>query len=334
MRTDILKTEKQISFVKQTFQSELKKALDLTKVSSPIAIIHGQGINDELNGVERSVKFPIKALDEQKAVIVNSLAKWKRLRLKQLEVGVEKGIITDMRAIRPDEDYSPIHSIYVDQWDWEKHMPREKRSISYLKSQVLKIYDALKETEQQLAEKFEEIQCILPEEITFIHTEELVKQYPSLTPKEREDKIVQQHKAVFLMGIGSELSDGQKHDGRAPDYDDWSTKNEEGFTGLNGDILLWNPVLKQAFEISSMGIRVDKDALLHQLDVRQQSTKKDLPFHQMILQEHLPQSIGGGIGQSRVCMYFLRKKHIGEVQVGIWHDDKRQQLQTEGIQLL
>lgn len=334
MRTDILKTEKQISFVKQTFQTELKKALDLTKVSSPIAIMHGQGINDELNGVERSVKFPIKALGEQKAVIVNSLAKWKRLRLKQLEVDVEKGIVTDMRAIRPDEDYSPIHSIYVDQWDWEKHMPREKRSIAYLKSQVLKIYDALKATESQLAEEFEQIQGILPEEITFIHTEELVQRYPSLTPKEREDKIVKQHGAVFLMGIGAELSDGKKHDGRAPDYDDWSTKNEEGFTGLNGDILLWNPVLEKAFEISSMGIRVDKDALLHQLDVRSQSTKKELPFHQMILQEQLPQSIGGGIGQSRVCMYFLRKKHIGEVQVGIWHDDKRQQLETKGIQLL
>lgn len=334
MRTDILKTEKQINFVKQTFQSELKKALDLTKVSSPIAIMHGQGINDELNGVERSVKFPIKALKEKKAVIVNSLAKWKRLRLKQLEVEVENGIVTDMRAIRPDEDYSPIHSIYVDQWDWEKHMPKEKRSIAYLKSQVSKIYDALKETEKQLYEEFEQIQCILPEKITFIHTEELVQMYPELTPKQREHEIVKQYGAVFLMGIGALLSDGQKHDGRAPDYDDWSTKNEEGFIGLNGDILLWNPVLDQAFEISSMGIRVDKDALLHQLDVRNQSTKKELLFHQMILQEQLPQSIGGGIGQSRVCMYFLRKKHIGEVQVGIWHDDKRQQLQTKGIQLL
>lgn len=334
MRTDILKTEEQISFVKQTFQTELAKALNLTKVSAPIAILHGQGINDELNGIERSVKFPIKALNDQKAVIVNSLAKWKRVRLKQLEVEEEKGILTDMRAIRPDEDYSPIHSIYVDQWDWEKTMPTQQRTIAYLKAQVTKIYDALKATEKQISTEYGQIQCILPNKIQFIHTEELVQLYPTLTAKEREHEITKQYGAVFLIGIGAELSDGNQHDGRAPDYDDWSTENEEGYIGLNGDILLWNPVLKQAYEISSMGIRVDKSALLYQLDKRQQNEKKELKFHKMILNEQLPQSIGGGIGQSRMCMYFLRKKHIGEVQVGIWHDDKRQQLESEGIHLL
>ncbi len=333
MRTDILEREQQISFVKDTFQQALSKQLDLTKVSSPIAIMHGQGINDELNGVERSVQFPIKALGDKNAVIVNSLAKWKRLRLHELEVGEGKGILTDMRAIRPDEDYSDIHSIYVDQWDWEKVMPQDQRTIAYLKSEVLKIYEALKHTEQSISETYH-IESTLPEDITFIYAEELIDKYPDLSPAERENAITEQYGAVFLMGIGAPLSNGEAHDGRAPDYDDWSTTNEEQFQGLNGDILLWNPVLQRAFEISSMGIRVNKEALEKQLEIRQQTSKKDLKFHQMILSEQLPQSIGGGIGQSRICMYFLQKKHIGEVQVGIWEDDVREQLKAEKIYLL
>ncbi len=333
MRTDILEREQQISFVKDTFQQALSKQLELTKVSSPIAIMHGQGINDELNGVERSVQFPIKSLGDKNAVIVNSLAKWKRLRLHELEVGEGKGILTDMRAIRPDEDYSDIHSIYVDQWDWEKVMPQDQRTIAYLKSEVLKIYEALKHTEQSISDTYS-IESTLPDTITFIQAEELVDKYPDLSPAERENAITKQYGAVFLMGIGAQLSNGEAHDGRAPDYDDWSTTNEEQFQGLNGDILLWNPVLQRAFEISSMGIRVNKEALEKQLEIRQQTSKRDLKFHKMVLSEQLPQSIGGGIGQSRICMYFLQKKHIGEVQVGIWEDDVREQLKTEKIYLL
>ncbi len=333
MRTYILKREEQISFAKTTFQQELSKQLDLTMVSSPIAIIHGQGINDELNGIERSVEFPIKYLGDKKAVIVNSLAKWKRIRLHELDVSEGKGIITDMRAIRPDEDYSAIHSIYVDQWDWEKVMPQNKRSIAYLKSEVLKIYKALKLTEQAIYKTYN-IEPKLPEKLTFIHTEELIQRFPDLTPTERENAITKQYGAVFLMGIGAKLSNGEMHDGRAPDYDDWSTENEEQYKGLNGDILVWNPVLKRAFEISSMGIRVNKEALEKQLEIRQQNEKKELKFHRMILSEQLPQSIGGGIGQSRVCMFLLQRKHIGEVQVGIWEDDVREKLRSEEIYLL
>ncbi len=333
MRTDILKREEQISFVKHTFQQELSRQLDLTMVSSPIAIIHGQGINDELNGVECSVEFPVKSLGNRKAVIVNSLAKWKRIRLHELEVGEGKGILTDMRAIRPDEDYSEIHSIYVDQWDWEKVMPQNRRTIAYLKSEVLKIYEALKLTEKAISERYN-ISPKLPKKLTFIHTEELIEKFPDLTPSERENALTKQYGAVFLMGIGDKLSNGEAHDGRAPDYDDWSTNNEEHFKGLNGDILVWNPVLKSAFEISSMGIRVNKESLEKQLKIRGEMAKKELKFHQMILSEQLPQSIGGGIGQSRVCMYLLQRKHIGEVQVGIWEDSVRERLKTEEIYLL
>ncbi len=333
MRIDILEREQQISFVKDTFQQALARQLDLTKVSSPIAIIHGQGINDELNGVERSVQFPVKSMGDKNAVIVNSLAKWKRIKLYELEFKAGKGILTDMRAIRPDEDYSEIHSIYVDQWDWEKVMPQGQRTIAYLKSEVQKIYEALKFTEQAVSDVYG-IEAKLPETIKFIHTEELIKKYPALTPKERENAIAEKYGAVFLMGIGAKLTNGEVHDGRAPDYDDWITKNEENFRGLNGDILFWNPVLKRAFEISSMGIRVNKDALEKQLEIRQQTSKRNLKFHKMILSEQLPQSIGGGIGQSRICMYFLRKRHIGEVQVGIWEDEVREQLKSQNIYLL
>lgn len=334
MNKEILKREKQIEFVKRTFQAEFSGNLGLTKVSSPIAILAGTGINDDLNGVERTVNFPIKALNDQKAVIVNSLAKWKRVRLQQLEMEEGEGIITDMRAIRPDEDYSPIHSIYVDQWDWEKRISSSQRTVSYLKSVVQEIYEALKTTEAKIASEFKEFQAKLPEKITFIHSEELIKMYPDLTPNERENKICEEKGAVFLMGIGGKLSNGEPHDGRAPDYDDWSTPNEEGYYGLNGDILLWNPVFEMAFEISSMGIRVDKEALLRQLKERNQMDKTALRYHEMVLNDKVPLCVGGGIGQSRVCMYFLNMQHVGEVQVGIWDDSINEELKNKGVFLL
>ncbi|HEW91984.1 MAG TPA: aspartate--ammonia ligase [Thermotogaceae bacterium] len=334
MNKEILKIEEAISFTKQTFESELAQQLKLTKISSPIAVLQGTGINDDLNDTERTVGFPIKALDDKKAVIVNSLAKWKRIRLHELEVDEGKGILTDMRALRPDEDYSPIHSIYVDQWDWEKRISTKYRTIAFLKSEVNKIYEALKRTEAKVAVEYNDIEPVLPDKIKPIHAEELLQKYPDLSAKERESIITKEHGAVFLMGIGGDLSDGKPHDGRAPDYDDWSSKNEDGYFGLNGDILLWHPILKESFEVSSMGIRVDKPALLEQLNKTEQTDRKNLEFHQMLLSERIPQSIGGGIGQSRICMFMLRKKHIGEVQVGIWSDSIKEKSRKEGIFLL
>lgn len=333
MKHDKLKTEHAIELAKDVFASELKKQLKLTKVSSPIAVLDGTGINDDLNGTERPVKFPIKALDEQAAVVVHSLAKWKRLRLKQLEIQEGFGLLTDMRALRPDEDYSPIHSVYVDQWDWEAHISPKERTLKKLKATVMSIYEALKTTEKTL-----EVECgiptVLPETLHFLHAEELLQQFPEMTPKERENAIAEKHKAVFIIGIGSELSDGKKHDGRAPDYDDWSTINEDGYKGLNGDLLVWHPELKQAFELSSMGIRVNEQALRDQLSASKQTDREHLYFHRLLLNGELPQSIGGGIGQSRVCMFLLKKRHIGEVQVGIWEEELITELKTQEIQLL
>ena len=329
----LLKTEEAITFVKETFAKELARQLHLVKVSAPIVVLDGTGINDDLNGVERPVAFPIKALDEQRAVVVHSLAKWKRLRLRELGIPAGKGLLTDMRALRPDEDYSPIHSIYVDQWDWEKHILPEQRTITFLQATVETIYEALKTTEQQVSEQFG-IAPVLPPAITFIHAEDLLLRYPILTPKQREHEAAREYGAVFLMGIGGELSHGEIHDGRAPDYDDWSTPNEAGHRGLNGDILLWNPVLETSFEVSSMGIRVDKTALTRQLALRGCPEREVLQFHRLLLADELPQSIGGGIGQSRVCMFLLRKAHIGEVQVSIWPEAVRSELAELGVGLL
>jgi aspartate--ammonia ligase len=334
MKSEILKAEESIRLVKQIFESELAHALELTRVSSPIAVLHGTGVNDDLNGIERTVKFPVKSLSDKQAVVVNSLAKWKRIRLKVLEVEQGKGILTDMRAIRPDEDYSAIHSIYVDQWDWEKHISEESRNLEFLKSEVEKIYEAMKKTEDKVANAYDEISAVLPDRITFIHAEDLLKQYPDLSPKEREDKAAYEYGAIFLMGVGGVLSDGKSHDGRAPDYDDWSTETEAGYYGLNGDIIVWHPVLESAFEISSMGIRVDKSALLKQLEIRKENSRISLEFHQLLLRGLLTESIGGGIGQSRLCMFMLRKKHIGEVQVGIWPESIKDLCRREGMFLL
>lgn len=334
MKNGILKTEQAISLVKETFSAELCRALNLSKISSPIAVLDGTGINDDLNGFEKTVKFSLKALNQQEAVIVNSLAKWKRIRLKQLDIEAGSGILTDMRAIRPDEDYSPIHSVYVDQWDWEKTINREDRSLLFLKSEVTKIYTALLNTEKQLSVIFPYLQATLPKEITFIHSEELLQKFPDLTEKERENEIAKIHGAIFIIGIGAKLSNGKEHDGRASDYDDWSTLNEDGYFGLNGDLLVWNPVTQAAFEISSMGIRVDKTSLLYQLAEKGDLKRKKLIFHQMLLNDELPLSIGGGIGQSRVCMFLLQKRHIGEVQVSIWPKYISQESEKIGIQLL
>ncbi|MBX0289062.1 aspartate--ammonia ligase [Hymenobacter sp. HSC-4F20] len=331
---ELLKTEEAISFVKEVFAKELSAQLQLSKVSSPIAVLDGTGINDDLNGVERPVGFPIKALAEQRAVVVHSLAKWKRVRLQELGIEAGRGLLTDMRALRPDEDYSPIHSIYVDQWDWEKHIRPEQRTPEFLKATVERIYDALKTTEARVAAEYPEIAPVLPEKITFLYAEDLLKHYPTLTPKEREHEVTKQYGAVFLMGIGHELSHGEPHDGRAPDYDDWSTETADGQRGLNGDILLWHPVLQTSFEVSSMGIRVDKQAMVRQLALRGCEDRQELSFHARLLKDELPQSIGGGIGQSRVCMFMLRKAHIGQVQVSIWPEAVRTELAGAGVGLL
>lgn len=334
MGRHILKREQAITFVKETFANKLKQALNLIPVSSPIVVLDGTGINDDLNGIERPVSFPIKSLQDQRAVVVHSLAKWKRIRLKELEMEPEEGILTDMRALRPDEDYSPIHSIYVDQWDWEKCILPQDRNLAYLKQTVEKIYQVIYDTEQAVHAQYAHVPAVLPEKIHFISAEELLQQYPTFTGKERENAIAKAHGAVFIYGIGGSLSNGEPHDGRAADYDDWSTDNEKGYCGLNGDILVWNPILGTAFELSSMGIRVDKKALITQLEIRNSLERQQLTFHQMLLNDLLPESIGGGIGQSRICMFMLKLQHIGQVQVSIWDQLKKEELSNKGVELL
>lgn len=331
---DLLKREQAITFVKNTFSEHLKRNLNLIPISSPLVVLDGTGINDDLNGIERPVTFPIKALNERKAVVVHSLAKWKRMRLKDLEIEEGEGILTNMSALRPDEDYSPIHSIFVDQWDWEKRIRPDQRNLAFLKATVRSIYDALKDTEKAVEEEYPHLSSILPEKITFISSEELLQLYPDKTPKQREHAIAEKHGAVFIYGIGGILSNGAAHDGRAADYDDWSTPNDNGFLGLNGDILVWNPILKCSFELSSMGIRVNKEALLKQLTLTNSLDRQELIFHKMLLGNLLPDSIGGGIGQSRVCMFMLDKAHIGEVQVSVWDQSIREQLKNQDIHLL
>lgn len=314
----MLRTEEAIFFVKERFRKRLAQSLSLANVSAPIAVLDGTGINDDLNGVEKPISFPVKGINNQNAVIVQSLAKWKRVRLKEFGIPANHGIVTDMRAIRPAEDLSSIHSVYVDQWDWEKHISAGQRTIKYLKQTVESIYETLRQVENDLCEEFPEYEPQLPEKIHFIHSEELLGLYPELNPRQRENEIARKFGAVFIIGIGAKLSNGEPHDGRAPDYDDWSTRNEEGFHGLNGDIILWNPVLKKGFEISSMGIRVDEIAMEKQLSIKGCTDRKKLMFHRMLLAGELPLSIGGGIGQSRLCMFLLRKRHIGEVQSSVW----------------
>ena len=334
MSRALLRREQAISFVKEEFSKGLQKELNIIPVSGPLVVLDGTGINDDLNSIERPVKFPIKSLNDKNAVVVHSLAKWKRIRLKELEIEPGEGIITDMRALRPDEDYSPIHSIYVDQWDWEKVIVPQDRQLDYLFSTVKSIYEVIKQTEQNVEAKYPQLKAVLPEQITFISSEDLLQKYPTLTPKERENAICKEFGAVFIYGIGGELSNGELHDARAADYDDWSTENSAGFRGLNGDILVWNPVLESAFELSSMGIRVDKEALTKQLEIRDSSDRKNLLFHSMLLDDKLTESIGGGIGQSRMCMFMLKSRHIGEVQASIWDGKVKEKLKEESIELL
>lgn len=331
---DIEATERAIEDVKSIFARSLSENLELRKISAPLAVLSGTGINDDLNGIEAPVSFRIKSSSGTKAEVVQSLAKWKRVRLKELAVDEGKGILTSMSALRPDEDLSPIHSVYVDQWDWEKRIAPKDRTLKFLRSTVERIYEAVRMTELRIAEIYTEIEPFLPDKITFIHSEELLREFPSLSPKEREDKAAKLFGAVFIIGIGAELSDGKPHDKRAPDYDDWSTQNEEGFLGLNGDIIVWNPVLGRAFELSSMGIRVDSIALYKQLSLTESLERLNLFFHKQVITENVPLSIGGGIGQSRLCMLLLRKLHIGEVQSGIWPEELRDRLSFDGITLL
>jgi len=320
---DVRETEIAIKEVKDFFERELAKQLNLVRVSSPLFVKPETGLNDNLNGVERPVSFGIKEQNEAVAEIVHSLAKWKRMALKKYGFKIGEGLYTDMNAIRRDEDTDNIHSIYVDQWDWEQHITEKERNLNYLKKVVRGVYEVMKRTEFVVYEKYPTIRPILPEEITFIHSEELLAMYPNLSSKEREDAITRKYGAVFIIGIGGKLSNGEPHDGRAPDYDDWSTPTENGYKGLNGDILLWNPILGRAFEISSMGIRVNSEVLRQQLQERGQEHRSELMFHRRLLNNELPLSIGGGIGQSRLCMFFLRKAHIGEIQASIWPEEMR-----------
>ena len=303
-------------------------------MTAPLFVLQGLGINDDLNGVERAVSFPVKDLGDARAEVVHSLAKWKRLSLAEYKIQPGFGIYTDMNAIRADEELDNLHSLYVDQWDWEAVILKEQRTVAYLKDVVERIYAAIRRTEYLTCETYDCIEPFLPEKITFIHAEELLKMYPDKSPKEREDAICEKYGAVFVIGIGGRLSNGEKHDGRAPDYDDWSTMGENGLAGLNGDILIWYPVLGRSFELSSMGIRVDREALLRQLKLEGKEDREQLYFHRKLLQGELPLSIGGGIGQSRLCMVLLHKGHIGEIQASIWPDDMREECKALGMPLI
>ncbi|MCC8034676.1 MAG: aspartate--ammonia ligase [Rikenellaceae bacterium] len=327
-------TERAIKYVKDMFQENLSAQLALLRVTAPMVVMKGTGVNDELSGVERPVTFPIKDLSDSRAEVVHSLAKWERLKLAEMGTDPGRGIYTDMNALRPDEELDNIHSIYVDQWDWEKVIEKRQRNIEFLKQTVRRIYESIKVTENKVYVEFPQIKPQLPEEILFIHSEQLRVMYPDLTPKERENEIVRQYKAVFVIGIGHSLGDGRPHDVRAADYDDWSSPNEDGYYGLNGDILLWNPVLQSAFEISSMGIRVSPESLKNQLEIKGEQDKTALPFHKTLLEGRLPYTIGGGIGQSRLCMYLLRKAHIGEIQSSIWPREMRKECARAGIELM
>ena len=318
-------TQVAIKTVKDFFQQTLAEQLYLLRVSAPLFVTPESGLNDNLNGVERPVTFGIREQNDRPAEIVHSLAKWKRNALKQYGFHIGEGLYTDMSAIRRDEDTDNIHSIYVDQWDWEKIILKEDRNVEYLKETVRKVYKALKKTEKYMSIRYDYIEEILPRDIFFITTQELADLYPDKTAKEREDLIAKEKGAVFLMEIGDKLADGKPHDGRAPDYDDWH---------LNGDILVWYPVLGHALELSSMGIRVDEESLARQLKLAGCEDRASLPFQKAILEKKLPYTVGGGIGQSRICMFYLRKAHIGEVQVSLWPDEIRERAARKGINLL
>lgn len=327
-------TEVAIKLIKDCFQTQLARALNLRRVTAPLFVLSGTGINDDLNGVEPPVAFNIACMGGMKAEVVHSLAKWKRMKLGAYDIAPGYGLYTDMNAIRTSEELDNLHSLYVDQWDWEQAITDENRNLNYLKQTVGKIYRAVKETEWMIYEKFPHITPRLPENIVFLHSEELLQMYPSMTPKEREAAAAQRYGAIFVMGIGGELSNGEKHDGRAPDYDDWSTENDDGYRGLNGDIILWDGILSVPFELSSMGVRVSADSLVRQLEMCNCLERCSLPFHKSLIAGELPNSIGGGIGQSRLCMFLLQKAHIGEVQAGIWPEEQIAECARYGIYLM
>ena len=327
-------TEQGIKVIKEFFQENLATALRLRRVTGPLFVPRGLGINDDLSGKERPVSFKMKDLGDAEAEVVHSLAKWKRLTLAVQKVEPGYGIYTDMNAIRADEELGNLHSLYVDQWDWERTMRPEERTREYLERTVQKIYAAMLRTEFLVCERFPMLEPQLPEEVFFIHSEELRRLYPQATPKEREQLITRRYGAVFIVGIGGKLGDGQPHDLRAPDYDDYSTLGADGLVGLNGDLLVWNKVLDCAVEISSMGIRVDREALLRQLQESGQQERAELYFHRALLEGELPLSVGGGIGQSRLCMLYLQKAHIGEIQASIWPEEMRQRCREMGFQLI
>ena len=331
---DMVQTEHGIKQIKEFFQQNLSTELRLRRVTAPLFVLKGLGINDDLNGVERAVTFPIKDLGDAKAEVVHSLAKWKRLSLAENSIEPGYGIYTDMNAIRADEELDNLHSLYVDQWDWEAVIRPEQRTVAFLKNVVERIYAAIRRTEYLVCENYPCIKPFLPEKITFVHSEDLLAMYPNKSPKEREDAICEKYGAVFLIGIGGKLANGEKHDGRAPDYDDWTTVGENGKAGLNGDILIWYPVLGRSFELSSMGIRVNKEALLRQLKIEGKEERLQLYFHKKLLDGELPESIGGGIGQSRLCMVLLHKAHIGEIQASIWPEDMRNECKAIGMNLI
>ena len=322
---DFMESQRAIKKIKDFFQQELAYGLNLRRVTAPLFVIPESGLNDNLNGVERFVSFTLKDMNEKTVEIVQSLAKWKRMALGKYAIESGKGIYTDMNAIRRDEEFDNLHSVYVDQWDWEKSINKEDRTEEYLKETVITIYNAIKNLGDYVNRIYRDLQTELPNEIFFITTQELEDMYPKLTPKERENAITEEKKAVFIMKIGGQLKSGIKHDGRAPDYDDWE---------LNGDIVLWNDLLGIAFEISSMGIRVDEDTMVKQLKLAKAADRMELDFHKAIINKELPYSIGGGIGQSRLCMFFLRKAHIGEVQVSVWPEDMIKECKANNIFLL
>ncbi len=322
---NIKETEKAIKRVKDFFQRELVTQLNLSRVSAPLFVGASSGLNDNLNGVERPVRFGIKEQNDMEVEIVHSLAKWKRLALRNYGFEVGEGLYTDMNAIRRDEDTDNIHSIYVDQWDWEKIIRKEDRNEETLRDTVKSVYEALRVTEKYMANQYQYVECFLPEEITFVTTQELEDRYPDLTAKERETEVAKEHGAVFIMQIGDKLASGKPHDGRAPNYDDWK---------LNGDIIVYYPVLDIALELSSMGIRVDEEALKQQLEKAGCMDRAELPFQKALLNHELPYTIGGGIGQSRICMFFLRKAHIGEVHASIWKEEDVQYAKERGVEFL
>ena len=324
MKKSFIHQQEEISFVKNTFTQYLIDKLDVVEVQGPILSKVGDGMQDNLNGIENPVTVNVLQIPDATYEVVHSLAKWKRHTLARFGFGEGEGLFVHMKALRPDEDsLDATHSVYVDQWDWEKVIPDGHRNIAYLKETVETIYKVIRLTELAVEARYD-IEAILPKKITFIHSEELVEKYPDLTPKEREDAITKEYGAVFLIGIGGVLPDGKPHDGRAPDYDDWTTESENGYHGLNGDILVWNEQLGHAFELSSMGIRVDEDALKRQVEITGDQDRLKLDWHQALLHGLFPLTIGGGIGQSRMAMFLLRKKHIGEVQTSVWPDAVRE----------